>query len=150
MYLVFITLRALPVVTKPLSSKASFLANRQVTATPYCSLHPPSAALANVPKLSHTSMYLVFRTLRAPPVVTKPLSSKASFLANRQVTATPYCSLHPPSAALANVPKLSHTSIYLIFRTLRAILSNTSTGYGEIRTPLLYHGCFTLSSIFSA
>jgi len=39
-----------------------------------------------------------------PPVATSTLSSCINALANRRVAATPYCSLHPPPAALANVP----------------------------------------------
>ena len=38
---------ALPVATKTLTSPR--LVNRQVAATPYCSLHHPQGALANVP-----------------------------------------------------------------------------------------------------
>ena len=40
-------------------------------ATPFCSLSPPPAAVANVPKLSHTSMLFNLLRLRALPVVTK-------------------------------------------------------------------------------
>ena len=61
--------------------------------------------------------YLIFHALRALPVVTKPLSSSQQRLANRQVTATPFCSLHPPPAALANVPKLSQTQIIAAITT---------------------------------
>ena len=63
----------------------------------------------------------LFFAPRALPVVTKPLSSLLRQLANRQVTATPFCSLPPPQAAVANVPKLSHTSIFNLFVSAMAI-----------------------------
>ena len=95
---------ALPVATKTLTSPR--LVNRQVAATPYCSLHHPQGALANVPTCAtsrNIEFFYYFTQLSAAlPVATKTLTSPR--LVNRQVAATPYCSLDHPRGALANVP----------------------------------------------
>ena len=54
-------------------------------------------------KLCHTPRNKIVQNNRALTVVTKvQASSRATRF--HQVTATPYCSLHPPPAAVANVP----------------------------------------------
>jgi len=47
--------------------------------------------------------------------------------------ATPYCSLTLPPAALANVPKLSHTSIFGFVKTGKRILDSVLFRGGEWR-----------------
>ena len=69
----------------------------------------------------------------ALPVATKPLSSKASFLDNRQVAATPFCSLYLPQAAVANAPKQSRISFYakVLYHKILILSSNFGDSYSK-------------------
>ena len=75
-------------------------------ATPYVSLNHPQGALRQRLLLW---LRLCLRSFHA--------------LANRQVTATPFCSLLPPPAALANVPNCAILrDVYLYFHIHRTTL----------------------------
>ena len=56
----------------------------------------------------HTSIFNF--AARALPVAVPEICC-SRFARQISTAATPFCSLHPPQAAVANVPKLSHTSI---------------------------------------
>ena len=131
-YLKFHALRALPVVTKPLSSSQQRLANRQVTATPFCSFHPPPAALANVPKLSLGQKYS--RVLAFPLNAPYFFPCRSRFIAYQARS----CSKHPD---------------YLKFHALRALPVVTKPDSNYCRnhncTRILYHDCGNLSTTFT-